>query len=82
MKTLEEMKKVLNEFLGFDAATMIAVYDEQYGWGEEDYDADKDSASYLLEQVERRMKSLGRHLSKGKGGKDSSQSADPESQAS
>ena len=83
MKTLEDMRKVLNEFIGFDAATMIAVYAEEYDWGEEDYEADKDGASYLLEQVERRMKSLGRHLSsKEKVEKDSSQSADPESQAS
>jgi hypothetical protein len=76
MKTLETMKKVLSEFIGHDAPTMVQVYAEEYGWGEEDYEADKDNASYLLEQVERRMKSLGHHLTKVKTGK-SSQSADP-----
>jgi hypothetical protein len=79
MKTLEAMQKVLSEFLGFDHATMVEVYAEDYGWGEEDFEADKDNASYLLEQIEKRMKSLGRHLSKGKAGKSASQSASPES---
>ena len=79
MKTLEAMKKVLSEFISFDHATMVEVYAEEYGWGEEDYEADKDSATYLLEQVERRMKSLGKHLSKVKTGKNASQSVAPES---
>ncbi len=81
MKTLEAMKKVLSEFIGFDHATMVQVYAEDYGWGEEDFEADKDNASYLLEQVEKRMKSLGRHLSKVKAEKSASQSASPLSQA-
>lgn len=79
MKTLDAMKKVLSEFISFDHATMVAVYAEEYGWGEEDFEADKDNASYLLEQVEKRMKSLGRHLAKGKVEKSASQSASPES---
>ncbi len=70
MKTLESMQKDLKEFLEFDAAVIIAVYAEEYEWGEEDYEADKEHASYLLEQVERRMKSLGRHLSSTKGKKE------------
>ena len=80
MKTLEAMKKVLDEFITFDHATMVQVYAEEYGWGEEDFEADKDSATYLLEQVDRRMKSLGKHLAKGKAGKSASQSVAPVSQ--
>jgi hypothetical protein len=64
MKTLEAMQKPLKEFITFDRNTMISVYAEDFGWGEEDYEADKEQAEYLLEQVERRMKSLGHHLAK------------------
>lgn len=74
MKTLESMKKVCNDFIGFDRETMIEVYAEDYGWGVEDYEADLDSSITLLEQVERRMKSLGKHLTKGKKETDASQS--------
>jgi hypothetical protein len=77
MKTLETMKKVLSDFISFDGPTMIGVYAEEYGWGNEDYEADKDNAGYLLEQVERRMKSLGHHLAKVKTER-SSKEADPE----
>lgn len=66
MKTLEAMQKPLKEFVDFDRTTMVTVYVEDLGWGEDDYEADKEKAEYLLEQVERRMKSLGHHLSKGK----------------
>ncbi len=65
MKTLEAVQKPLKEFVTFDRPTMVAVYVEDFGWGEDDYEADKEQAEYLLEQVERRMKSLGHHLSKG-----------------
>jgi hypothetical protein len=82
MKTLEVVKKLLTDFLAFDKATILKVYEDEYGWGEEDYEADRDSVTYLLEQVERRMKSLGKHLAKGKTDKSASQSAVPESQAS
>ncbi len=80
MKTLQGMKDDLKEFLEFDPKVMIATYAKDFDWGEEDYAADMEQASYLLEQVERRMKSLGRHLSssKGKSEKDSSQSTAPE----
>ncbi len=64
MKTLDSMRRDLNDFIEFDATVMKAVYVEEFGWGEEDYEADKDSATYLLEQIERRIKSLGRHLAK------------------
>lgn len=64
MKTLEAMQKPLREFVDFDRTMMVTVYVEDLGWGEDDYEADKENAEYLLEQVERRMKSLGHHLSK------------------
>lgn len=79
MKTLETMKRVLGEFVSFDRATMVQVYADEYGWGEEDFEADKDNAIYLLEQLNRRMKSLGRHLAKEKVEKNVSQSVAPES---
>jgi hypothetical protein len=65
MKTLEAMQKPLKEFVTFDKPTMLSVYAEEFGWGEEDYEADLEQANYMLEQVERRMKSLGHHLAKG-----------------
>lgn len=64
MKVLEAAKATLEEFLTFDRNVMLSVYTEDYGWGEDDYEADKEQASYLLEQLNRRMKSLGNHLSK------------------
>ena len=66
MKTLEAMKKPLKEFVTFDTPTMLSVYAEEFGWGSEDYEADLEQANHILEQVERRMKSLGHHLAKGK----------------
>lgn len=65
MKTLETMKGILNEFLTFDRAAMLAAYEADFGWGVEDYEADKEQANDLLERVEKRMKSLGHHLAKG-----------------
>ena len=64
MKTLGAIQKPLKEFVTFDKPTMLSVYAEDFGWGEEDYDADLEKAIYMLEQVERRMKSLGHHLTK------------------
>lgn len=66
MKALDTMKKALEEFIAFDRSVMLSVYAEDYGWGEDDYEADKEQASDFLEKVNRRMKSLGNHLSKGK----------------
>jgi hypothetical protein len=66
MKTLEALQKPLKEFIAFDRATMVSVYVEDFGWSEDDYEADKEKAEYMLEQVEHRMKSLGHHLAKGK----------------
>ena len=63
LKTLEEMKKDLSEFLAIDRAVMVEVYNDQQ-WGEEDYEADKEEVIDVLEHVERRIKSLGHHLNK------------------
>lgn len=71
MKTLEAIHKPLKDFIASDRAEMVLVYSKHFGWGEEDYEADKEKAEYLLEQVERRMKSLGHHLAKGKNARQS-----------
>ncbi len=65
LRTLEEMKDDLANFLAFDRNIMLAEYDRQK-WGEEDYEADKEEASDLLEQVEHRIKSLDKHLKRQK----------------
>jgi hypothetical protein len=62
LKTLEDLKKDLTEFINFDRVVLLAVYAEEYGWGEDDLDADLEQAAETLAQVERRAKSLGRHL--------------------
>lgn len=60
LKTLEEMKQDLNEFLvNPDVRT---IYLEDYGWGEEDYESDRDEVTELLEKVERRIKSLDKYI--------------------
>lgn len=73
LKPLEEMKKDLTDFLAIDRKVMLEVYEEEYQWGEEDYEADLEQVKDLLENVEKRIKSLGHHLSKpkikGKAGK-------------
>lgn len=66
MKTLEAIRKPLKDFITFDKPTMLSVYAEDFNWGEEDYEADMEQATYMLDQVEHRMKSLGHHLAKGK----------------
>jgi len=63
VKTLEEMKADLTEFLS--NPDVKKVYLEDYEWGEEDYDADREQAEYVLEQVERRLKSLSRFNQRG-----------------
>lgn len=55
-KTLETMKKDLSEFITNPA--IVEIYEEQYGWGPEDYEADKEQAIDLLVQVEKRLLSL------------------------
>lgn len=80
MKTLETMRNSLKEFIAFDANNMRDVYIEEFGWGSEDYDADIEKATDLLEQVEWRMKSLGHYLAT-KGDKNASQSPLPHAAA-
>lgn len=62
LATLEDIKVTLNEFLSH--ADIPKIYVEQYEWGLEDYEADREMAEELLEKVERRMKSLSNHLIK------------------
>lgn len=64
VKALEGMKKILTEFVTFDKGVMLSVYAEDFGWGDEDYEADIDAATYLLELTEKRAKSLGRHVAR------------------
>jgi len=61
VKTLEEMKSDLTEFI--TNPIMLQLYIEDYQWEENDYNDDKEEAQYLLEKVEQRIKSLN-HLSK------------------
>lgn len=66
LKPLEEMKKDLSEFIALDPKVVIELYEEQYHWGQEDYEADLEQVKDLLEQVERRIKSLSNHIKKSK----------------
>lgn len=60
LKTLEDIKSTLNEFLVHP--DILEVYIKEYDWSEEDYEADKEMVVELLEKVERRIKSLSNHL--------------------
>jgi cellulose biosynthesis protein BcsQ len=60
LKTLNEMKKDLKEFV--TNPVILTVYIEDYGWGMEDYEADKEAAEELLEKIERRYLSLEKYL--------------------
>lgn len=62
MKTLEEMKEDLTTFL--NDPIMLEVYVEDFQWGPEDLEADRESATELLEKVEKRMVSLKRFLTR------------------
>lgn len=62
LKPLETMRNTLNEFISFDPATMIAIYNEENDWGKEDYEADIEEAKAFLEQVEKRIQSLSNYL--------------------
>jgi hypothetical protein len=61
IKTLDEFKKPLVEFLALDRASAMAVYEHE-GWGEEDLDADIESVHELLDKIEHRVKSLGHYV--------------------
>ena len=75
MKALEAIREPLKEFVDFNRDDMVAAYELDFGWGAEDYEADKEEAQYMLEQVEKRMKSLGHHHTKA--GKNARQSPVP-----
>lgn len=62
LKTLETIKKTLTEFLS--NPEILNVYREDYGWGEEDYEADINEVKEMLESIEHRMKSLGRFIAR------------------
>lgn len=64
LKTLEEMKTDLKEFLDFDRDSMIECYKEKHGWGVDDYEADVEQVKDLLEHVEKRAKSLGKFVAR------------------
>lgn len=54
------MTRDLNDFL--NNPQVLIVYLEDYGWGEEDYESDREQITYLLEKVERRRRSLEKYL--------------------
>lgn len=60
LKTLEGMKKDLSDFLAHP--DMRAVYLEDLDWSEDDYEADREKVTELLDKVEKRIKSLGNYL--------------------
>jgi hypothetical protein len=58
VKTLEEMKRDLEEFMVNSA--ILTTYVEELDWSEDDLIADRETVSYLLEKLDRRIKSLTR----------------------
>lgn len=62
LKTLEEMKQILTDFISFDPTVIVSIYEEENDWGKVDYEADIEEAKEFLEHVEKRMKSLGNYL--------------------
>ena len=61
---LSTLKKVLTDFLTLNRTEAVAVYEHEYGWGEEDLDADTEMVMGLLEKIEHRLKSLSTYLAK------------------
>ena len=62
MKALEEMKRDLTSFI--TDPIMQQIYVEDKGWSIQDYEDDKEQASEVLDNVNRRMESLGKYLAK------------------
>lgn len=56
VKTLEEMKADLTEFLVNPEIKDVYVTD--YGWSEDDYVADREQVEYMLDKVKYRLSSL------------------------
>lgn len=65
LKTLAEMKTDLSDFLA--SPDMLQLYVEDLKWGQEDYEADREQVTDLLEQVNRRIASLERFEKKTQG---------------
>jgi hypothetical protein len=57
IKTLEGMKKDL-EFFIKESEVAKDIYRTEYKWDDEDYEADKEDATYLLDCINIRIKSL------------------------
>lgn len=66
LRPLKNLHKQVNDFIAFDRAVMVEVYTTQFGWGEEDYEADLEQATELRDKIERRIESLSRHLDRVK----------------
>lgn len=60
LRTLEEMKKDLNEFLVNPDVRKVYLIDLE--WSEDDYDADKEAVIELLEAIAKRERSLTNYL--------------------
>ncbi len=56
VKTLESMKKDLEFFI--KEPIIKEIYDKDYDWDENDYEADREEAAYLIEMINLRIKSL------------------------
>ena len=76
LKTLESIKADLMAFL--TNSDILSVYEKNFDWSEDDYEADKELVEELLAKVEHRIASLSRFL-KGQAKKqDLSKSPDSE----
>lgn len=64
LKTLEKMKTDLTNFITMPEIKF--VYIEDLKWGEEDLEADREMAEYLLEKIDSRIKSLTKYLNQPK----------------
>lgn len=58
IKTLEEMKKDLEFFINEPVIREIYIVDNE--WGEDDLEADRDSAKELIDLIDKRVHSLNR----------------------
>ena len=56
IKILEDMKKDCEFF--FTDPIVKEIYLDDYKWGEEDLEADREDAAYLIERIDTRIKSL------------------------
>ncbi len=66
LEKLDNLKKILTDFLNLDPIVAMEVYNDMYAWGDEDYDADKEVVKELLAKINKRYKSLKTYLDKQK----------------